>query len=139
MFAESEMMAAMKGRPSVVFPSVCSWMRGLDFESAVKYATTCDHTGSLRSVPGVKPITEAGVGICDCGFAGVCAPSSDGTPSASTIATRRSDRASALLTRLRVDLAELVCGLEHVADLAGECARFDGCAVDVADGRLHTG
>jgi hypothetical protein len=132
MFAESEMMAAMKGRPSVVFPSVCSWMRGLDFESAVKYANTCDHTGSLRSVPGVKPITEAGVGICDCGFAGVCAPSSEGAPSARASAMRRS-------VQLRVDLAELVRGLEHVADLAGECARFDGCAVDVADGRLHTG
>ena len=46
--AESEMIAAMNGRPSVVLPRVWSWMRGLDFASAVKYATTCDHAGSLR-------------------------------------------------------------------------------------------
>ena len=34
--AESEMMAAMNGLPSVVLPRTCSWMRGLDFDSAVK-------------------------------------------------------------------------------------------------------
>ena len=82
-------------------------------------------------MPGVKPITEAGVGTRD-GADGLCAPSSDGAPSAIAIAMRRS-------TRLCVDLAELVGGFEHVADLAGECARLDGRAVDVADGRLHTG
>jgi hypothetical protein len=139
MFAESEMIAAMNGRPSVVFPSVCSWMRGLDFESAVKYATTCDHSGSLRSVPGAKPITDAGVGICAGACNGFCAPSSDGAPSARAIAMRRSDRCNAPRAGLGVDFSELVRGLEHVADLARERARLDGCAVDVADGRLHTG
>src|SRR6476469_3988831 len=103
MFAESEMIAAMKGRPSVVLPSVCSWMRGLDFESAVKYATTCDHAGSFRSAPGVNPITDAGVGMGD----GVCAPANDGIASAATIAARR--RSS--IKRSDVDLAKLVGGL----------------------------
>ena len=106
-------------------------MRGLALESAVKYATTCDHAGSLRSVPGAKPITDAGVGMLDA----LCAPSSDGIPSETAIATRRSDRAA----RSDVDLAELVGRLEHVADLARERACLDGRAVDVADGRLHTG
>src|SRR5690349_17394157 len=120
MFAESEMIAAMKGRPSVVLPSVCSSMRGLDFERAVKYATTCDHAGSLRSVPGTNPITDAGVAI----RAGACAPTSDGAPSAAATPINRSDRARAPRASLCVDLSQLVGRFEHVADLAREGARL---------------
>jgi len=112
-------------------PSVWSWMRGLDLASAVKYATTCDHAGSLRASPGVKPITDAGVGMAE----GACAPASAGAASATSVAARRANDAK----RLDVDLSELVRGLEHVADVAREGARLDGRAVDVADGRLHTG
>ena len=127
----------MNGRPSVVLPSVWSWMRGLDFDSAVKYATTCDHAGSLRSVPGAKPITDAGVG-------NLRAPA-PARRAAMELPARVRSRCGAALESARcasrscVDLAELVGGLEHVADLARECARLDGRAVDVADGRLHTG
>jgi hypothetical protein len=110
-------------------------MRGLDFASAVKYATTCDHSGSLRSAPGTKPITDSGVGIFAAGCDGACAPSSDGAPSESARAMRPSDRARSL----DVDLAQLVGRFEHVADFTGEGACLDGRAVDVADGRLHTG
>lgn len=82
-------------------------------------------------MPGTKPIPDAGVGIP----VAACAPSIEGVASAKASATRRSARARPL----DVDLAELVGGLEHVADLAREGAGLDGRAVDVADGRLHTG
>jgi len=67
------------------------------------------------------------------------APRSDGAPSAAATAMTRSDRASAPRASLCVDLSQLVGRFEHVADLARESARLDGRAVDVADGRLHTG
>src|SRR6185437_5860555 len=69
------MYAATNGRPSVVLPSVCTWIRGDAFSSVWKYATTCFHSGSFRSVPGAKPITEAGVGTAD---AARCATDSAG-------------------------------------------------------------
>src|SRR5665213_3419462 len=56
------MYTATNGLPSVVLPSVWTWMRGDAFSRAWKYATTCFHSGSFRSVPGTKPITDAGVG-----------------------------------------------------------------------------
>src|SRR6476646_6536924 len=76
-------------------------------------------------------MTDAGVGMAEA----LCAPSSEGTPSESASAIRRSKCAA----RSDVDLAELVGRFEHVADLTGKRAGLDGCAVDVADGRLHTG
>ena len=79
----------------------------------------------------MKPITEAGVGMAE----GACAPASEGAANATIIAARR----RIAIKRSDVDLAKLVGGLEHVADLAGKGARLDGRAVDVADGRLHTG
>jgi hypothetical protein len=65
------MNAAMNGRPSVVFPSVRTVMRGLAASSLVKYSTTCFHDGSFRSAPGSNPSTDAGVGIFVA--AGACA------------------------------------------------------------------
>ena len=84
-------------------------------------------------MPGTKPITDAGVGMLADAGADDCAPSTAGVASAqcaATIAMRRSAR----VRSLDVDLAELVGGLEHVADLTREGARLDGRAVDVADG-----
>ena len=60
--AESPMNAAMNGRPSVVLPRTRSCTLGDAASSALNQATTCCHSGSLRSVPGSKPMTEAGVG-----------------------------------------------------------------------------
>ncbi len=58
------MIAATKGRPMVVRPSVRSSTRGLAASSFWKYSITWLHCGSLRSAPGSNPITDAGVGTC---------------------------------------------------------------------------
>src|SRR6476660_6071723 len=59
------MKAAMKGRPSVVLPNVRTVTRGLAASSEVNQPTTSRQAGRRRSVPGAKPITEAGVGMRD--------------------------------------------------------------------------
>ena len=48
------MIAAMNGRPSVVFPSTLTRMRGLAASSFVKYSTTCAHDGQLPVGAGLE-------------------------------------------------------------------------------------